>query len=255
MAFKVVRFVAEHAVLFRKRLQLTPLRTVPVGGMCLWQGAVTETISVSEGMLREAGKILNTWGAPISLTDSRKAIRLSEQTHSSVLLAVFPLMVATRFLLKQRSLCCGRTTKLRLSDTVAVFISVYHTNNVPEMFTWRSLLRNGVILTDWLSRFYTKIASQPQRQLIKCTKSQKIRGGFNRINAFLCANFATTGTTLPLPTPVPVTITVVVAVFLYKRFRNCGSRESKLKQQHPNFAGCHLVEESCPLPCRFDVLI
>lgn len=56
MAFKVVRSVAEHAVLFRKRLQLTPLRTVPVGGMRLWQGAVAETVSVSEGMPGEAGE-------------------------------------------------------------------------------------------------------------------------------------------------------------------------------------------------------
>lgn len=56
MAFQVVRFVAEHAVLFRERLQLPPLRTVPVGGMRLRQGAVPETIPLSEGMLGEAGE-------------------------------------------------------------------------------------------------------------------------------------------------------------------------------------------------------
>lgn len=56
MAFKVVRFVAEHAFLFRERLELAALRTVPVGGMCVWQGTVSQTLSVSEGMPRKAGK-------------------------------------------------------------------------------------------------------------------------------------------------------------------------------------------------------
>lgn len=56
MAFKVVRPAAEHAVLFRKRLQLTPLWTLPVGGVCLRQSTVPETVSVSEGMSGETGK-------------------------------------------------------------------------------------------------------------------------------------------------------------------------------------------------------
>lgn len=90
MAFKVVRFVAEYAFLFRKRLELTPLRTVPVGGMCLWPGTVTETVSLSEGMLREAGKILIARGAPLSLTDTVKAVSLTERIHRAVPSYCFP---------------------------------------------------------------------------------------------------------------------------------------------------------------------
>lgn len=56
MALQVVRLAAEHAVLFRERLELAALRTVPVGGLRLRQGAVPEALSVSEGMLGEAGK-------------------------------------------------------------------------------------------------------------------------------------------------------------------------------------------------------
>lgn len=56
MALEVVRSVAKYDVLFRERFQFTSLRTVPVGGMRLWQGSVSETVYVSEGMLREAGR-------------------------------------------------------------------------------------------------------------------------------------------------------------------------------------------------------
>lgn len=174
MAFKVVRSVAEYAVLFRERLQLTPLRTVPVGGMCLWQGAVTETISLSEGMLREAGKISITRGAPISLTDWHRQGNPSPWTDALVnaALCVSPEgrnLLCTCWALGYRNIherrCFVHAAKLRINDTVAVFIPIYHANNVPGMFTWRSVLRNGVILTDWLSWFCTKIASQPSSKV------------------------------------------------------------------------------------------
>lgn len=56
MALQVVRPLAEHALLFRERLQLPALRTLPIGGLRVRQGAVPEALAVSEGMPGEAGE-------------------------------------------------------------------------------------------------------------------------------------------------------------------------------------------------------
>lgn len=59
MARQVVLAVAEHAVLFRERLQLAPLGTLPVGGVRVRARAVPQTASLCKGMFREAGKTRN----------------------------------------------------------------------------------------------------------------------------------------------------------------------------------------------------
>lgn len=56
MAHQVVHSAAEHALLFRERVQLATLGIVLVGGVHLRQGAFTQTFAVCQGVLGEAGK-------------------------------------------------------------------------------------------------------------------------------------------------------------------------------------------------------
>lgn len=55
MAQQVVRLAAEHALLFRERVQLSALGIVPVGGMRMRQGAFAQTVSVRQGLFGKAG--------------------------------------------------------------------------------------------------------------------------------------------------------------------------------------------------------
>lgn len=137
------------------------------------------------------------------------------------------------------------------NDTVAVFIpsSIYHANNVPEMFTWRSVLRNGVILTDWLSRFSTKIAS---RAASKATEARNTKiylkiSTHQDLFQFSMKTLLTHVLSCPFIAVIP--IFTAARVFLYKcLFLDIpGTAASKLNQ-HPNFAGCHLAEAAAPFP-------
>lgn len=55
MAHKVVCFVTKYALLLRERVQLSTLGIIPVGGMHMRQGAFAEALTVSQGVLGEAG--------------------------------------------------------------------------------------------------------------------------------------------------------------------------------------------------------
>ena len=81
MAHEVVRSAAEHALLFRERVQLSTLGIIPVGGMHMRQGAFTQTLAVSQGVFGKAGMEKER-----TRTFTHTGSLLSSHTHTHTLL-------------------------------------------------------------------------------------------------------------------------------------------------------------------------